>query len=309
MRNKDLDKFLFLLETRKETDFTEEVNPFNDENYERDKEHFTTFAFQESCNNNITSYFEIFPFERNIFDNINLLELNEEPNDDDILKSDCFFIKPKENKKKIFIINKEIKKPQNRIKRGRKIKKESGKGKHSKNDEDNIIRKIKAHFFKYVNETLNKSIKSSWHKFENIPYDMIKKSSIEYNIHLMNLSLKDIYNESINYIDKYERRKYQRNKNTLIYLSKKGKENEEKVINLLNLNFIQFFDNFRKEYLPTFLDEINPLTKNKKSYKDNNKLEIDENIDEKELSQYLSKVEYICNNFETLLFNKLGSSK
>ena len=65
-----------------------------------------------------------------------------------------------------------------------------------------------------------------------------------------------------------------------------------------------------KEYLPTFLDEINPLSKNKKPNNDKkDKSNVDEKIDEEEVNQYLTKVENICNNFETLLLNKQYSSK
>jgi len=310
LKNKDLEKFLFLTKSQKETDFTDEENPSNTENYERNKERLLNFTGQESPNNNITNSFDLILIENNMFDN-NFLYLNGEEDDDKILNSVYFNNKPKENNKKIFIILKEKIQPKNGIKRGRKPKKESGKGKHSRNDEDNIIRKIKAHFFKYVNETLNKAIKSTWHKFENIPYDIIRKSSNEYNIHLMNSTIKEIYEASIHYVDKYERKNYERNKWALEYFSKEENEDKEKeVINLLNLNFIQFFDIFRKEYLPTFLDEINPLSKNKKPNNDKkDKSNVDEKIDEEEVNQYLTKVENICNNFETLLLNKQYSSK
>ena len=311
MKNQDLEKFLFLSETKKETDFTFEVNPFKRANYERGKESYAIFDYQEKCNNYINNGFDVFSSERIILNNNNFFELNEEENDDDILNSEYHIKRPKEKKKKIFVAKKEKKQPQKRIKRGRKRKRESEKGIHSKNDDDNIIRKIKAHFFKYVNKTLRKTIKSTWHKFENIPYNIIKKSSNEYNIHLMNSTIKEIYEESIQHIDKYKRKDYERNKRTLEYLSKEeNAEKEEKVINLLNLNFIQFFDNFRNENLRTFLDEINPLSKNNKSsINSNNESSIEENLDEKDVNKYLAKVEGICTNFETLLLNKFYSSK
>jgi len=305
-----LQKFLIVTKSKSETDFTYEENPANNENYERDKEGLINFTHQESFNDNINKNFGQ-PLLENKMLNNNLLELKAEESEEININTIYFMDKPKENKKKIFMAIKEKIKPQNGNKRGRKRKGESGKGKHSKKEKDNIIRKIKVHFFRYVKETLNKAIKDKRHKFKNVPYYIISKSSKEFNTDLMNLTIKEIYEESFQYVDKYKEKNYKRNKWALEYFSKEENEvNEKEVINLLNLNFIQFFDIFRKEYLPTFLDEINPLSKNKKP--NNNKKgesNVDEKIDEEDVNQYLTKVENICNNFETLFLNKTNSSK
>ena len=310
MTSRYIHKFLIVTKSKSETDFTYEENPANNENYERDKEGLINFTHQESFNDNINKNFGP-PLLENKMLNNNLLELKAEESEEININTIYFMDKPKENKKKIFMAIKEKIKPQNGNKRGRKRKGESGKGKHSKKEKDNIIRKIKVHFFRYVKETLNKAIKDKRHKFKNVPYYIISKSSKEFNTDLMNLTIKEIYEESFQYVDKYKEKNYKRNKWALEYFSKEENEvNEKEVINLLNLNFIQFFDIFRKEYLPTFLDEINPLSKNKKP--NNNKKgesNVDEKIDEEDVNQYLTKVENICNNFETLFLNKTNSSK
>ena len=310
MTSRYIQKFLIVTKSKSETDFTYEENPANNENYERDKEGLINFTHQESFNDNINKNFGP-PLLENKMLNNNLLELKAEESEEININTIYFMDKPKENKKKIFMAIKEKIKPQNGNKRGRKRKGESGKGKHSKKEKDNIIRKIKVHFFRYVKETLNKAIKDKRHKFKNVPYYIISKSSKEFNTDLMNLTIKEIYEESFQYVDKYKEKNYKRNKWALEYFSKEENEvNEKEVINLLNLNFIQFFDIFRKEYLPTFLDEINPLSKNKKP--NNNKKgesNVDEKIDEEDVNQYLTKVENICNNFETLFLNKTDSSK
>ena len=339
MTSRYLQKFLIVTKSKSETDFTYEENQANNENYERDKEGLINFTHQESFNDNINKNFGP-PLLENKMLNNNLLELKAEESEEININTIYFMDKPKENKKKIFMAIKEKIKPQNGNKRGRKRKGESGKGKHSKKEKDNIIRKIKVHFFRYVKETLNKAIKDKRHKFKNVPYYIISKSSKEFNTDLMNLTIKEIYEESFQYVDKYTLKKfwflmfiflfiiffefirgfrafynkeknYKRNKWALEYFSKEENEvNEKEVINLLNLNFIQFFDIFRNEYLPTFLDEINPLSKNKKP--NNNKKgesNVDEKIDEEDVNQYLTKVENICNNFETLFLNKTNSSK
>ena len=310
MTSRYIQKFLIVTKSKSETDFTYEENPANNENYERDKEGLINFTHQESFNDNINKNFGQ-PLLENKMLNNNLLELKAEESEEININTIYFMDKPKENKKKIFMAIKEKIKPQNGNKRGRKRKGESGKGKHSKKEKDNILRKIKVHFFRYVKETLNKAIKDKRHKFKNVPYYIISKSSKEFNTDLMNLTIKEIYEKSFQYVDKYKEKNYKRNKWALEYFSKEENEdNEKEVINLLNLNFIQFFDIFRKEYLPTFLDEINPLSKNKKP--NNNKKgesNVDEKIDEEDVNQYLTKVENICNNFETLLLNQANSSK
>ena len=264
MTSRYLQKFLIVTKSKSETDFTYEENPANNENYEIDKEGLINFTHQESFNDYINKNFGP-PLLENKMLNNNLLELKAEESEEININTIYFMDKPKENKKKIFMAIKEKIKPQNGNKRGRKRKGESGKGKHSKKEKDNIIRKIKVHFFRYVKETLNKAIKDKRHKFKNVPYYIISKSSKEFNTDLMNLTIKEIYEESFQYVDKYKEKNYKRNKWALEYFSKEENEvNEKEVINLLNLNFIQFFDIFRKEYLPTFLDEINPLSKNKK---------------------------------------------
>jgi len=149
-----IQKFLIVTKSKSETDFTYEENPANNENYERDKEGLINFTHQESFNDNINKNFGP-PLLENKMLNNNLLELKAEESEEININTIYFMDKPKENKKKIFMAIKEKIKPQNGNKRGRKRKGESGKGKHSKKEKDNIIRKIKVHFFRYLKETLN----------------------------------------------------------------------------------------------------------------------------------------------------------
>ena len=78
---------------------------------------------------------------------------------------------------------------------------------------------------------------------------MVNNLEKEYNIHLMNSTIREIYQESLTYNKKPEECVYRRNKRkgrnekTLDYLSKpENQEKEKEVINLLNLNSIQFFE-------------------------------------------------------------------
>lgn len=181
----------------------------------------------------------------------------------------------------------------NNKKKGRPGIKEVRNGKHNIFSEDNIMRKIKSHFFKYVNKTLNQAIAKKRHKFVNIPYVMVKELNIDYNIQLMNSTIKEVYEESYQYIDTYKiknRKRIQRNKATMNYLSKNEKD-ETNVINLLNLNVIQFYYDFRENCLELFLTKISQKIK-------------DENRE-----KYKEKVRRLCNNFEKWFLDRKPRTK
>ena len=178
------------------------------------------------------------------------------------------------------------------IKKGRPPEKEKRKNlKHRYYAEDNIMRKIKVHFYKYVNETLKNAMVNKKYIFQQIPYIMVKNLGKEYNIYLMNSTIREIYQESLTYNKKPEECVYRRNKRkgrnekTLDYLSKpENQEKEKEVINLLNLNSIQFFEIFKMKNMETFLNELS-IKYDKK---------------------YLDKVKNLCYNFEKWFFDKSG---
>ena len=178
------------------------------------------------------------------------------------------------------------------IKKGRPPDKEKRKNlKHRYYAEDNIMRKIKAHFYKYVNETLKSAIVNKKYMLHQIPYAMVKNLEKEYNTHLINSTIREIYQESLiynkepeGYIYRKDKRKG-RNKKILDYLSRpENQEKEKEVINLLNLNSIQFFEIFKMKNMETFLNELS--------------IKYDKG--------YLDKVKNLCYNFEKWFFNKSG---
>ena len=91
------------------------------------------------------------------------------------------------------------------------------------------------------------------------------------------------------------------------YLAKEENENKEKeVIDILNLNFIQFFNSFIKEDLKALLNRIREsYEQDKESNKDGNKKQNnDNNVEGNDLEVYLAKVEEHCINFEAYIISK-----
>lgn len=320
MRYEYLNKDLLLIEDNFDSLVSE--NSFEILACERDKEDNLNFINQGDNYDKFDNIFDMtFPELSNVSDKNNLFESFEGKDEKLYLNFEMpqyFFIEKeeeinysiekKDEKEKIFMIIKEKNQLKNVVKRGRKRKDDTREAKHTKYSDDNIIRKIKRYTFRYINETLNKAKKSSYHKFEYIPYDIIKKSSNSYNICLMNSTLKEIYEESINHKDKYKTKNLERNKKFLEYLSKEENEvKEKKVIDLLNLNFIQFFNDFIKGDIQAFLNKIRKSTEeNKESNKDKNKKQNNNKIVDKiDLEKYLNQVEKICNNFETYFLSKI----
>ena len=80
--------------------------------------------------------------------------------------------------------------------RGRKKQDVTDKGNHTKFTDDNMMRKIKCHFFNYINTKLNNSLidkTTSFLKLDNLINENLKK---DYNMELMNKTIKDIYKNS-----------------------------------------------------------------------------------------------------------------
>ena len=131
-------------------------------------------------------------------------------------------------------------------KRGRKnksqeIKKSERKNVHNKFSNDNIKRRIKASFNKYIIKLLNKLVKEKYKKarikFLKMNIKITKDISIEYNRHLLNKYIKEII---VNMSNKY---KNQKNNKICIKFIENKKDNEE-IINILNMTYEQLYTNY-----------------------------------------------------------------
>ena len=82
-------------------------------------------------------------------------------------------------------------------KRGRKWKHESGSVFHTKNSEDNIIKKIKGFFLKYLNKILNDSLcfPFEYKQFYKLTSKINENLRKDFNIRLMDMTIREIYEE------------------------------------------------------------------------------------------------------------------
>ena len=177
--------------------------------------------------------------------------------------------------------------------RGRKKKIENFKGNHTKHKADNIIRKIKSHFFNYITNTLNKNLvdkKHVFYKLDNFVNENLKK---DYNVKLMNSTIKEIYFNS-NISNKYKKHGNDINRKLIqkIYSS----NNETEVIKILNKTYIEIFNDLIKNGLDNFCDGI--MKKDEKN-----------GLSKTEGIEYLKNVKLLCQNYQQWFLDKKGRKK
>ena len=97
--------------------------------------------------------------------------------------------------------NNDFNKPTVPIKKnpGKKRKDESGYKAHTKYSEDNIIKKIKTYFMKYLHKILNDSIRFAfpYKTFYRLTSKITNNLKKDDNIRLMNMTIREIYEENL----------------------------------------------------------------------------------------------------------------
>jgi len=174
---------------------------------------------------------------------------------------------------------------------GRIPKNEQGPDIHSKECEDNIIKKIKTHCMIYLEKQLNKSLKYSlnfsFKKFYKLNTDINEILRKDYNIKLMNMTIKEIYEEN-SPCKKYDQSVNKKNYDLIREIYDKNEEKE--TIELLNTKFIDFLNELEtKEFI---IKEIERKERLKKKDNHNN-------------ISYMSKVRNLLENFQEWFTKKL----
>ena len=134
-----------------------------------------------------------------------------------------------------------IKKRGRRIKYHKIFKSEEKRNVHDKFSNDNIKRRIKTLYNKYIITSLNnimrKQYKKSKMKFLKMNIKVTKDIGIQYNKNLLNQPIKDII---INVSNKYQNK--ENNKNAIKFI--KTQKNNEEILNILNLSYKELFTNY-----------------------------------------------------------------
>ena len=181
-------------------------------------------------------------------------------------------------------------------KRGRKSKSEKIKGNHTRDNKDNIFKKIKVSCFNEIHKILNDSLRFTYNKFLNLNTKFKEDLKKDSNTKLMSMTIKEIYEEII------PSKRYDisnedvKNKNKLLIKEIMDKNEERETIKILNTKFIDLFK--QEETKKHIINEI--MKKEKKE-----KIEIDfGNLDD-----YLEKVKGCLQSYESWFSEKRGRNR
>ena len=195
-------------------------------------------------------------------------------------------------------------------KRGRISKNDNKEGKHNKFSGDNIINKIKVHVFNYLRDIIKKN------SYEQIDLKKIGNKfsadlKVKQNKKLYKMKIKDILIEK-KISTKYKTKDDFENKKIIEEIYQK--QNEPKLIQILELTFEELLILFRKklndsgdkQHIEEFIEEKIKgldLLDNYNKYKDIEyfideiKRKYENKISAKELEKYISAVENLCLNY------------
>ena len=223
----------------------------------------------------------------------------------------------KRNREKIFGITKESKEEKNKprkIIRGRKKSSIHNKKIHNLLSEDNIVNKIKGHFFGFIRDIIEKKSQGRI-KLKKLQYKYIANLKKNQNENLLKTKMKDILS-NLPISKKYKKYKEYENK---VIIDKIYEEKKEKnVIKILNLTFNQLFIIFRRNLKrPEDAPKIKAIEKRIKGlddchYKDiyylTEKIRKDyyNIMNKEELEDYIKVVEVFCKNYEKWFYDKFG---
>ena len=229
-------------------------------------------------------------------------ESSQTSNDDDNDKNECNELLGKKTirekkSKDIFEISKSTSTNNesfsNKKSRGRKKKDVIEKGNHTKFTDDNMMRKIKCHFFNHINNSLNNSLtdkKLVFLKLDNLINENLKR---DYNMELMNKTIKDIYlNSKIS--NKYKNRKNDSNKELVERIYSENKETD--TIKILEKEYIELFTELMENNIDKFCNEI--LNKEEKN-----------GLPHEQTSVFFDKMKRLCNNYKDWFEKKRGRER
>ena len=181
-------------------------------------------------------------------------------------------------------------------KRGRKSKSEKIKGNHTRDNKDNIIKKIKVSCFNYIHKILNDSLHFTYKKFLNLNTKFKEDLKKDSNTKLMSMTIKEIYEEIIP-AKRYDiSNEDVKNKNKLLIKEIMDKNEERETIKILNTKFI---DLFKQEETKKHI--INEIMKKEKKEKIEN--------DFGNLDDYLEKVKGCLQSYESWFSEKRGRNR
>lgn len=185
--------------------------------------------------------------------------------------------------------------------------------KHTKEDADNIIKKVKSLFFTNVINHINIYIQKEEDKLLYIDYEIINQLRKDFDLDLLGMKLRDLV--SLNISKKYKN--YQKNWNELIIQNiSESEANNDKLMNLLNITFNEWINIFtykqKSEYnldinlLQPALERIYEKNKYNKNKDNENK---DNKSDETKNVSYFNRFIFYLYNYQRWFQKKRGRNR
>ena len=177
------------------------------------------------------------------------------------------------------------------IKRGRKKKMISKliKSGHNKNNEDNIMRKIKTHLFEYIVNQLNLSLSDKRKKFYKIDKSLSENLKKDFNMELMEKRIFDIFMNTK--ISKKYKRISDKFYNAKLINTILAENIEKETIKLLSMKIIDMINFIIENQLEEFLSIIENKEKG---------------IDESNSEEYMSLLRKVLINYQNWFSIKRG---
>ena len=204
-------------------------------------------------------------------------------------------------------------------KKNREKKNNRNNGSHTRDSEDNKIRKIKSYFGKDIYNFINDSFIEK-NEFLKLEISINKKLKKKFNENLFKMKLKDIYSKygiSVKYVH------YDKDTNKKLINKIYKEQKETAVIKILNLTYIEAFDIFRRKIKEE--KDINQELKNKiigtdfldtKKFKDFDGFlkKIREEEEEEgnnigDIEEYINDIKRLCIHFEDWFRLKIGRNR
>ena len=202
-----------------------------------------------------------------------------------------------DNKEIINIILEESKNENknNGKKLGRKRKNEEREAFHTKDRDDNKMRKVKTYIMNFILDYLNKSIVYNRKKFLKINKNVNECLRKDFNMSLMQMTIKDIFVQNkIN--ETYNDFKKERNLNQDLIKEIFEKNEDIETIKILNMKYIDLVIIYRTEFLNQFISDLT-------------KKEIRAEGKKEKVESYVEQLKYLLLNYEDWFEQKKGKDK
>ena len=202
-----------------------------------------------------------------------------------------------DNKEIINIILEESKNENknNGKKLGRKRKNEEREAFHTKDRDDNKMRKVKTYIMNFILDYLNKSIVYNRKQFLKINKNVNQCLRKDFNMSLMQMTIKDIFVQNkIN--ETYNDFKKERNLNQDLIKEIFEKNQDIETIKILNMKYIDLVIIYRTEFLNQFISDLT-------------KKEIRAEGKKEKVESYVEQLKYLLLNYEDWFEQKKGKDK